>query len=169
MESAIGVGIEAVKTLVVLIQDVQDAPDLVADIKDTAHQFRGILDGSSDLRKIRYLNAKQMDDMISSQKICIEQLHAITAILRSYFNTKKSSFSVTASLKFVLFQKGDLESHMEKLIRHTELLEQLIEQLRANAPSREISFSIAQGQRPVQNIEQYAFTKMTAPETASDK
>ncbi|PVH80819.1 hypothetical protein DL98DRAFT_588144 [Cadophora sp. DSE1049] len=168
MESAIGIGLETVKALVVLIQDVQSLPDFIADIRDTAHQFRGILDNSSDLLKIRYLNAKQFDDMLSSQKICIEHLQAITEILRCYFKTKSGRLSIPGGLKFVLGRKKDLSSHMAKLACHTGLLGTLIDQLRANAPERSSSPPIPQTQKPVMSIDQYAHTKSTVPKIASD-
>lgn len=128
MESAISLGLEAVKALFILTQDIKDAPDFITDIRDTAHQFRAILDGSSDLQKIRYLTAKQFNDMLSSQKICIEHLHAITEILRCYIGAKSGWLSIPGSLKFVLFRKGDLESHTAKLARHMNLLGTLTDQ-----------------------------------------
>ena len=128
MESAISLGLEAVKALVILIQDIQSAPDFITDIRDTAHQFRAILDGSSDLQKIRYLTAKQFNDMLSSQKICIEHLQAITEILRCYISAKSGWLSIPGSLRFVLGRKGDLESHMARLTIHMNLLGILIDQ-----------------------------------------
>ena len=128
MDSAISVGLEAVKVLVILIQDIQSVPDFIIDIRDTAHQFRAILEGSSDLLKIRYLNAKQFSDMLSSQKICTEHLQAITEILRRHVGPKSGWRSIPGSVKFVFCRKGDLELHMAKLTRHMGLLGTLVDQ-----------------------------------------